>query len=354
MPHENIDINFWQSATSPLFMLAPMEDVTDTSFREVVLRLSAKDKLHVLYTEFLSTDGFCHPKGRCKVDHRLLVTPTERKLLKQKNVKLVAQIWGNKPENYAKTIKAIQEEYDFDGIDINMGCPVKNIVSHGSCSALIDNPSLANEIIMASREASSLPLSLKTRLGVKKIDTERWFSFLLAHPLDAIVVHGRIQKQLSEGEANWQEIAKVAKLREQLATHIKIIGNGDVLSLSQAREHSAVYGVDGVMIGRGIFKNPWLFAEQQVTDVRTRVDALKMHLDLFHSTWGTSMNFAILQRFFKIYLSGFDGAADLRQQLMGVRDYQSASLIVDMFLESLPSGPITDSSPKKTLAACSR
>ncbi|MFT3738966.1 MAG: tRNA-dihydrouridine synthase [Breznakibacter sp.] len=342
--------NLWSNYSSPIFVLAPMEDVTDTSFREIVLRHSEKDKLHVLYTEFLSTDGFCHPQGRSKVDHRLLVSESERKLLKEKNVKLVAQIWGNKPENYYRTIKSIQEEYHFDGIDINMGCPVKNIVAHGSCSALIDHPSLAHEIIMASKEATSLPLSLKTRLGVKKIDTERWFSFLLTHPLDAIVVHGRIQKQMSEGIANWQEIAKVVRLKDEMAPHIRIIGNGDIFSLAQAREYSNLYGVDGVMIGRGIFKNPWLFSERYETGITKRIDTLRSHLDLFESVWGKNKNFAILQRFFKIYLNGFDGASDLRQQLMGTKSYDGARFVIEAFMNN----SVINCAPKRALEACIR
>src|SRR5690606_4664547 len=117
------------------------------------------------------------------------------------------------PEKFAEAVRHISEAYSFDGIDINMGCPVKNVVAHGSCSALIDQEPLAQEIIAASREATALPLSVKTRLGLKKVDTERWISFLLKQPLNALIIHGRIQKQMSEGTANWEEIAKAVQLR---------------------------------------------------------------------------------------------------------------------------------------------
>lgn len=205
---DQVSENIWAYSKQPLFVLAPMEDVTDTAFRELVLRLSQPGMLHVVYTEFTSTDGLCHPVGREKVNHRLRVSESERLLLKEKNVRIVAQVWGNKPEKFYEAIKYIEKNFAFDGIDINMGCPVRNVVAHGSCSALIDNEALAREIIAASREASSLPLSVKTRLGVKKVDTDRWMQFLLQQPLEAIIVHGRIQKQMSEGLADWSEIAR--------------------------------------------------------------------------------------------------------------------------------------------------
>jgi tRNA-dihydrouridine synthase len=114
-----------------------MEDVTDTAFRELVLRLSDRGQLHVLYTEFTSTDGFCHPVGRDKVNHRLKVSESERRLLREKDVKIVVQVWGNKPEKYFQAIRNIEDNFDFDGININMGWPVNNFVAHGSCSFLI-------------------------------------------------------------------------------------------------------------------------------------------------------------------------------------------------------------------------
>jgi tRNA-dihydrouridine synthase len=232
----NLSGNFWREATEPLMILAPMEDVTDTAFRELVMRISQPGRLHVVFTEFTSTDGLCHPVGRPKVEQRLKVSESERELLRSLDIKIVAQIWGNNPEKYHEAVKYITEEYRFDAVDINMGCPVRNVVAQGSCSALIDNESLAGEIIAATREATHLPVSLKTRLGVKKIETERWMDFLLRQPLDAITLHGRIQKQMSEGQANWDEIAKAVRMRDQIAKNIKIIGNGDVLSYNEGIE----------------------------------------------------------------------------------------------------------------------
>jgi tRNA-dihydrouridine synthase len=322
--------NFWQTTPGPLMMLAPMEDVTDTAFRELVLRRSAPGQLHFLFTEFTSTDGLCHPVGREKVAYRLKVSDSERVLLKQKGVKIIAQIWGNKPEKFAEAVSFISETYAFDGIDINMGCPVKNVVAHGSCSALIDQEPLAQEIIAASREATALPISVKTRLGLKKVDTVRWMSFLLQQPLDAIILHGRIQKQMSEGLADWEEIAKAVQLRNQMAPGIKIIGNGDVDTLEQAFEKSEKYGVDGSMIGRGIFKNPWLFqpALKAIT-LEERLETLNLHLELFEKSWSDTRHFSILRRFFKIYISDFQGAADFRHEMMQVNHFEEARRTIE-------------------------
>jgi len=329
----NITPNFWADAQSPLMILAPMEDVTDTAFRELVMRISQPGKLHVVFTEFTSTDGLCHPVGRPKVEQRLKVSESERELLRALDIKIVAQIWGNNPEKYHQAVKYITEEYRFDGIDINMGCPVRNVVAQGSCSALIDNEPLADEIIAATREATHLPVSLKTRLGVRKIETERWMEFLLRQPLDAITLHGRIQKQMSEGQANWDEIAKAASMRNQMAKNIKIIGNGDVLSYHEGIERCRKFNTDGVMIGRGIFSNPWLFdPTRSETPVQERLDTLLLHLDLFEKNWGKTRHFAILRRFFKIYINGFRGAAELRAEMMQVNTFDEARKTVNDFL----------------------
>jgi nifR3 family TIM-barrel protein len=324
--------SFWHTLATPIMMLAPMEDVTDTAFRELVMRNASPGNLHVVFTEFTSTDGMCHPVGRDKVSYRLKITESERKLLRDQNIKIVAQIWGNKPEKFFQTVEHISKLGLFDGIDINMGCPVKNVVAHGSCSALIDQEPLAAEIIAASNEATDLPLSVKTRLGLKKIDTERWMRFLLQQPLDAIILHGRIQKQMSEGAANWDEIEKAVQLRNEISPSIKIIGNGDITTLQEARQKCLNHGVDGVMIGRGIFNNPWLFAfEKPLPDKEERISTLLMHLQLFENAWGDSRHFPILRRFFKIYLSGFRGAVELRQQMMQVESFNEAREVVNNF-----------------------
>ena len=242
--------NFWRNLSKPIFALAPMEDVTDTSFREIIERLSDPTILNVLFTEFTSVDGMNHPKGKPRVSERLFVSDSEREILKQKNFKLVAQIWGNNPEIFHKVARDITDEYDFDGLDINMGCPVKNVVKNGCCSALISQPTLAKEIILATKEATHLPVSVKTRTGLKAHDTEVWISHVMETKPAAIILHGRTQKQQSDGLADWEEIAKGARVRDQIDPNIPFLGNGDVMSVAQGEELTAQYGLDGVMIGR--------------------------------------------------------------------------------------------------------
>lgn len=325
-------MNFWHNIQTPNFSLAPMEDVTDTAFREVVLQTATEEKLHLLFSEFTSVEGMCHSVGHHKVKHRLQINESEKKLLKEKNVKLLAQIWGKDPEKYYKTAQFIANETDFDGIDINMGCPVKNVVKNGCCSALITQPNLAKEIIVATKEATNLPLSVKTRIGFKQVVTESWISHLLSTPIDALTIHGRIQKQMSEGMADWNEIAKAVQLRNKLAPHIKIIGNGDVESYQEGLEKCETYGVDGVMIGRGIFKNPWFFNPDK-TDIgmEEKLALMKVHTRLFDKTWGSSKNFAILRRFFKIYTNGFRGASTLRNDLMNANNAKEVYDVVNGF-----------------------
>lgn len=321
---------FWQQIDKPLISLAPMEEVTDTVFREIVLTQTVPGNLHVVYSEFANTDGLCHPIGREKVIHRLQVSDSERKLLKEKNVKLVAQIWGSKPEKYAETVKMICEEMDFDGIDINMGCPVPKIVKQGSCSKLITNPTLAAEIIQACQENSNIPVSVKTRIGFKEIVTEKWISHLLDQNLPAILIHGRTQAKMSEGLACWDEIAKGAKLRNDKGKDTVIIGNGDIKSIEESHQKCTDYGIDGVMIGRGIFHNPWLFSpDRQAPSQEEKLQLLWDHVSLFHKTWGDSKNFRQLRRFFKIYVNDFKDASVLRNALMETNTIDDVKAIFD-------------------------
>ncbi|SMO86031.1 tRNA-dihydrouridine synthase [Saccharicrinis carchari] len=330
--------NFWNTSKRPLVMLAPMEDVTDTAFRELVLHNTIPGHLDVVFTEFASTDGLCHPKGRENVAQRLVISKTEQQLLIEKGVKIVAQIWGNNPEKFFKATKYIDENYRFDGIDINMGCPVRNVVAQGSCSALIENEPLAKEIIQATREATSLPVSVKTRIGLKKVDTERWINFLFKQPLEGLILHGRIQKQMSEGEANWEEIAKAVAIRNKVAPDIPLIGNGDVFSVEDMHERITKYGTDGAMIGRGIFKNPWMF-QSPLAEINTekRLATLFSHLQLYESAWGRSRPFPVLKRFFKIYVSDFRGASEIRKELMETNSITEARRVIENTLSKIVS-----------------
>jgi len=316
-------VNFWQNIPDPAFSLAPMEDVTDTVFREIVLGMAAPEKLHIVFTEFTSVEGMNHPKGRERVSERLIVNYSERELLKAKNVKLVAQIWGRNPEVYHTIAKHISENYDFDGLDINMGCPVKKVVKTGACSALIGDPVLAKEIIQATKEGTHLPVSVKTRTGIKQHQTEEWISHLLETDPAAIILHGRTQRMQSDGNADWDEIAKAVKVRNQLKPHIPLHGNGDVFSYSDGLKKASETGANGVMIGRGIFQNPWFFNPEKIDiSKEDRIEKLIQQTRLFEQTWGGIKNFNILKRFYKIYLNSFPGAAKLRADLMEVKNYE--------------------------------
>lgn len=319
--------------------LAPMEDVTDTSFRELVARISAPGCLHVLFTEFTAVDGMNHPVGKKRVSERLVVSPSEKEILKQKGIRLVAQIWGNKPDVFHKVARELTEEYDFDGLDINMGCPVKNVVKQGSCSALIDQPGLAKEIILATKEATSLPVSVKTRTGIREHETERWIAQLLETKPAAITLHGRTQKQQSDGVADWNEIGKAARLRDQLAPEVPVLGNGDILSYAQAIEYTGRFGLDGIMVGRGIFHDPWFFNKQpREVSTEEKLEQLLLHTRLFERNWGGMKNFNILKRFYKIYANGFPGASTMRAKLMDAATFDDVYQLVNVRAESRVAG----------------
>lgn len=307
-----------------------MEDVTDTVFREVVLSVSNPECLHVLFSEFTSTDGLCHEVGGPKVKHRLQINPTERELLNRTGVKIVAQIWGNNPEKFREATRIICQEGEFDGIDINMGCPVKKIVKQGACSALIGQPQLAKEIILATKETSTIPVSVKTRIGLNRIITEEWIGHLLETEPVLITIHGRIQKQQSEGEANWDEVARAVKLRNGLGSKTLIHGNGDVMTYEEGLLKVEETGVDGVMVGRGIFGNPWFFNKQvHEKSPEDRLQLLWKHASLYTSTWQDEKHFNILKRFFKIYTSGFHGAAHLRAELMETHSLDDVKRVLE-------------------------
>ncbi|MFA5045338.1 MAG: tRNA-dihydrouridine synthase [Paludibacter sp.] len=320
--------NFWQTINQPIIALAPMEDVTDTVFREVIRSVSQPEALNVLFTEFTSTDGLTNEKGLKHVVHRLAVNDSERELLVATGTKLVAQIWGSDPEKFMKSAQLISALEQFDGIDINMGCPVKKVVKKQCCSALINNPDLAKEIVLATQEGTDLPVSVKTRLGFNAVITEKWIGELLeVHPA-AITIHGRTQKMLSTGLAMWDEIGKAVQLRNNLNSNTLILGNGDISSYEMALNKVLEFGVDGVMVGTGVFKNPWMFNKiQPDITVETRLALLTKHINLFDTTWGCK-HFNILKRFFKIYVNGFEGAAEGRDKLMHAKSCEEALEVI--------------------------
>lgn len=317
--------NFWQQLARPITVLAPMEAVTDTVFRRIV---AGYGKPSVFYTEFVNIDGM-FSKGRSFVEHRLQYTEEERPL--------IAQIWGVQPELFyqaARRVKAL----GFDGVDINMGCPDSGITQKGACSALIGNPTLAGEIIKAVREgAGDLPVSVKTRIGRGSIQTEEWCGFLLSQNIDALIVHGRTVREMSKVPAYWDEIGKVVKLRNDMKIPTIIIGNGDIKSLEDGKEKVQSYGVDGFMVGRGIFENLFFFDERNKLSEISKEEKMQLllsHMRLFAQVWGNTKNFAILKKFFKIYANGFEGAGELRAKLMDTTTPDQVEQIVLAFLHN--------------------
>ena len=311
-------INFWKTLKTPITALAPMDDVTDFVFREIVAITAKPD---VLFTEFTSTDGL-FSRGHDKVIRKLRFSELQRPI--------VAQIWGATPENFEKAGKYI-EELGFDGIDINMGCPDKGVIKKKSGVALIDNHKLAGELIDAVRRgAPNLPLSVKTRLAKDQESTKEWLSSLLSKNIDTLILHGRGAKGSKDG-ANWEEIGKAVELKNKLNPEVLLIGNGDVTSYKEVLEKHKTYGVEGVMIGRGIFQNPWIFeksAEALVHSTEKYLDLLLRHTKLFNDTWGKTKNFNIMKKFFKIYVRDFAGADNLRIQLMACKNYDEVATIL--------------------------
>jgi nifR3 family TIM-barrel protein len=334
--------NIWTKLQSPIFALAPMEEVTDTVFRRVILELGRPS---IMFSEFTNCEGV-NSIGQARVIHRLEYTDSEKPL--------IAQVWGITPEDYYKTAKLIVE-LGFDGLDINMGCPVKKVIRQGACSALIKNPTLAKEIVAATREGldNKIPLSIKTRIGFDHIQTEQWCGFVLSQLRpDALTIHGRTVKEQSKVANHWQEIGKVVELKKQLGLDTVILGNGDIHSLHQGNEMISQYGLDGVMIGRGVFTNPWIFDPDYKQDkdgkvwrlinqnwepvtIAQRLDTLKYHVDLYHKHWGDRRKYQPLKRFFKIYIQGFEGAGGMRDQLMRSSDYTEFDLTFDKIRKSI-------------------
>ncbi len=309
-------MNFWKKLPRHFSALAPMEDVTDSAFRKLLLKYGRPD---VFFTEFTSVSGLVSEIGREKVIHRLKYDEKERPI--------VVQIWGKDPNEYYEGVKQLLP-YGFDGIDINMGCPVKKIIKQGCCAALINNPTLASEIIDAVKEvAGDIPVSVKTRIGFDKLNTEKWAELLLSKDLSAITVHGRIALELSKKPANWSEIKKFVDIKNKKGLDSVIIGNGDITSLSQGREYCQKYGTDGFMVGRGVFNDPWIFNKdvdggKKATNLM-KINMLIDHLKLYRSEFPEIKNINTMKKFYKMYIKGFDGAIQTRNELMALNDIEN-------------------------------
>ena len=313
--------NFWQDLPRPVFVLAPMEDVTDVVFRHVVAEAAAPD---VYFTEFTNSDSYCHPEGKASVRGRLTFTEDEQPI--------VAHIWGDDPEHF-REMSIGMAEAGFKGLDINMGCPVPNVVGDGKGCGLIGRPEVAAELIQAAK-AGGLPVSVKTRLGLTNIEEwHDWLRHILEQDIVNLSIHLRTKKEMSKADAHWELIPEIKKLRDEVAPDTLLTINGDIPDREKGLELANQYGVDGVMIGRGIFNNPYAFEhEPKEHSSEELLNLLRIHLDLFDKySEIEKRKYIALHRFFKIYVKGFRGAGELRNNLMNTKSTDEARSLLDAF-----------------------
>lgn len=321
--------------------LAPMADVTDAAYRRIIAKYGKPD---VMFTEFVSADGIflSDVVGREKLMKDLLFTEAERPI--------VAQFFTSKPE-MMKMAAELAGELGFDGVDINMGCPDRSIEKQGAGAALMKNSKLARDIIRGAKEgAGKLPVSVKTRIGYNKNEIEEWLPALLLAEPAAITIHGRTRKEMSKVAAHWDVIARAVEIRDEKKSKTLIFGNGDVVDLSDAREKARASRVDGVMLGRAIFGNPWLFSNHPQKEENTpslskegvgggvtieeKLKALVEHTKLFEEILGDIKNFAVMKKHYKAYVQGFEGAKELRIKLMGADNVDRVEAIIGDYLNT--------------------
>lgn len=322
--------SFWNTLKKPFFVLAPMADVTDAAYRKLIAEYGAPD---VTWTEFVSADGLYYTrekKGMKDEENPLMrdlqFTEGERPI--------VAQLFSSNPETMAYAAK-LCKELGFDGVDINMGCPDRSIEKQGCGAAMIKDPSRAKEVILAARE-SGLPVSVKTRIGYNQVEIDTWLPHLLEMNLPVLTVHLRTRKEMSKVEAHWELMPQVVALRDSIAPDTLIVGNGDVMSLADARAKIDASGADGAMLGRAIFGNPWLFTRREAQDIapHEKLDALGKLADYFQELTPPK-SFHLLKKHVKAFVSGWDNAAELRGSLMDAPDHESFKQILQKAISVL-------------------
>ena len=301
--------------------LAPLSGVTDCAFREIIAHCSLPD---FLYTEFTSADGL-NSKGQERLLLDLMFT--------KKQSPIIAQLFGAKPDNMLKAAQ-LCADLGFNGIDINMGCPDKNVEKQGAGAALIKNPSLAQELISACKEgAKALPISVKTRIGYDKDELEDWIPRLLAAKPVSITIHARTRRQLSLVPADWGKIKKAVLIAK--GSGIPILGNGDVLSLAQGQKLCKETGAQGALYGRAIFGNPWFFSNsvsKKNLSFATRLKTMLKHTQLFDHFFKRKKNFAIMRKHFSSYVKEFPLASSLREKLMETLCLQDVQAVCKNYL----------------------
>jgi len=311
--------NFWHELPKPFFILAPMEAVTDIVFRHVVAAAARPD---VFFTEFVNASSFCSPRGQHSTRDRLAHIADEQPI--------VAQIWGNKPEQFEVIGKSLAK-MGFAGIDINMGCPDKSVVKNGSGSGLIRTPDLACQLI-ASAKLGGLPISVKTRIGDYKADEwHGWIKLLLQQDLVNLTIHLRTRKEMTKVPAHYELVPEILALRDEVAPKTLVTINGDIRDRQHGLELARQYGIDGFMIGRGVFANPFAFENEPHQHIREELVALaNLQLDL-HDRYSSELSprkYDPLKRYLKIYFRGFPGASEIRDKLMHTKTTDEARAII--------------------------
>lgn len=333
-------MNFWKKLKTPFFCLAPMSDVTDVAFRQMIAKYSKnrenKNKI-VFWTEFVAADGLANKFGKKKLSHILKFKENERPI--------VAQVFGANKENMKKACQYIAS-LDFDGIDINMGCPDKSVVAQGAGSALIKTPKLAREIIKSALDGvkasgKKIPISVKTRIGFNKEEIDSWIPELIKEDIEALTIHLRTKKEMSSVPANWDYIKRIKKIIKESGKNVTLIGNGDVIDTEDGYRKCKKYGCDGVMIGRGVFGKPWFFKDVGVDSeismnqisLEEKLNMLVEHTKLFEKELGGIKSFDVMKKHYKAYVNGFDGAKELRVKLMETKNAKEVEAIIKDFLK---------------------
>ena len=323
--------SFWEKLHKPIFVLAPMANVTDAAFRRVIAKYGKPD---VMWTEFVSADGLAlaPEEGRQKLLLDLKYSEAERPI--------VAQFFTANPEHMRKAAE-LAASLGFDGVDINMGCPDRSVEKQGAGANLMKEPAKARALIRAAKEgAPGLPVSVKTRIGYNRPDLENWLPEILKEEPAVVIIHARTRKEMSKAPVRWEFVKRAVEIRNELGSKTFIFGNGDVSNLEEARKRVEETGCDGVMLGRAIFGKPWLFSRGERPELEERLGVLVEHTNLFDELFGNKSaggtfvkNFAIMKKHFKAYVNGFDGAAELRAKLMETENADEVEKIVNDFLE---------------------
>ncbi len=318
-------MQFWNTLPKPFFAMAPMADITDIAFRSLVAKRGAPD---IFWSEFVSADGLYYTREIQKIPD--MENPLMRDLaIKKDQHPIVAQIFSANPEMVAYASRLI-ESLGFDGVDINMGCPDRSVEKQGAGAMLMKTPEIACAIIRSAKEASSLPVSVKTRIGYNDESLEEWLPILLEEAPSAITIHLRTRKEMSLVSAHWEIMKKAVEIRNSVNSDVLLIGNGDIENVEQGTQFSKEFGCDGVMIGRGMFGNPWVF-EGRKSKNSTLSEKLVALIELAHNFEEISppKNFYILKKHIKAFVNGFVGANALRAKLMDAESAKEIESIIN-------------------------